>query len=597
MRIKSLTLEQFLYALAGLLALGLRLYGLGVPALADHEAQWALQALNVARGQVQTLGAQPGYILFTSLLFGLLGSSNFLARLLPALAGGLLPLLPGFIFPRLSRATHLPRRRGDPGFWPGHRPRPVGAPRTAGGPLMAVFFTLLALILLWRQLPLWAGIAGGLALLSGPSVLQGLLGLLAGWGLIRLVEDWLYPAPLGADQLAPEGLPRLSLPRLDAPGKSAAAIALLGTLLLVGTLLLRVPQGLGALVSTFPAYLEGLSHPAVFATLGTPVLTAPYQLLTLLVYHPLPLLFALITLVRGLMALRRGGQWALRLGLWLLAAFVLAVLVPERQTGDLAWVLLPLWALAALELARYLPVGRDQPTALVAGGLALLMLVMAAVVQFNQFSLARFEISPLLYAAMLGGVLVFSLVAIALVGMGWSGPAARLGAVWGICAVLLLSMFSAGSRLAYQTPNAAAELWSTPPAAGQVAELVDTLQDLSAWNIGHTQELEVVSIVDSPSLRWALRDFPQARFVSGLAVNETPAVVITPLEAELPALELAYRGQDFIWQEVPAWQGLLPADAIPWLSARQAPVTEQRVILWARADIFPGGTTETPYTP
>ncbi len=591
MRIKSLTLEQLLYALAGLLALGLRLWGLGTPALSEHEAQWALQALNVARGQVQTLGGQPGYILFTSLLFGLLGSSNFLARLLPALAGGLLPLLPGWIVPRLGRATHLRAAGVILAFGLAIDPGLLALSRTAGSPLMAVFFALLALTLLGRGLPLWAGIAAGLALLSGPSVLQGLLVLLAGWGLIRLVETWLYPTSDGADQPAPESLPRLSLPRLDAPGKRAAVIALLGTLLLAGTLLLRVPQGLGALVSTFPAYFESLAHPAVFATLGTPVLTAPYQLLTLLVYHPLPLLFALIALVRGLIALRHGGQWALRLSLWLLAAFLLALLVPDRQTGDLAWVLLPLWALAALELARYLPVGHQQPTTLVAGGLALLMVVMAAVLQFNQFSLARFEITPPLYAAMLGGVLVFSLVAIALVGMGWSGPAARLGAVWGICAVLLLGMFSAGSRLAYRTPNAAAELWSTPPSAGQMAELVDTLQDLSAWNTGHTQELEVVVTADSPALRWALRDFPQARFVSGLAVNETPAVVITALEAELPALELAYRGQDFIWQESPAWQGLLPADAISWLSARQAPVIEQRVILWARADLFPGGTT------
>lgn len=592
MRLKSLTAEQFLYGLVCLLGLVLRLWGLGTAPLADHEAQWALQALDVARGQTGALGPQPAYILLTSLLFGLLGSSNFLARLLPALAGGLLPLLPGWVAARLGAATHLRSAALVMAFGLAIDPGLLALSRTAGGAMMAVFFTLLALILLWRGLPLWAGIAAGMALLSGPSLLQGLLGLLAGWGLIRLVESRLYAAASDPDAPVAEVLPRLSLPPLDAQKWRTAAYALLSTLLLVGTLLLRVLQGLGALVGTLPAYLESLIQPAVFATLGTPALTLPYQLLTLLIYHPLPLLLALIALLRGLTALRRGGQRSLRLGLWLLAALIMAVLVPERSSGDLAWVLLPLWALAGLELARYLPVGRDRYTALIAAGLALLIVVMAVVVQFNLLSLARFEISPLLYGAMLAGVLVFGAVAVALVGMGWSGQAARLGAVWGVCAVLCLGMFATGIRLAYLTPNAAAELWSTPPAVRQAGELLDTLNDLSVWTTGHTRELEIVATADSPALRWVLRDFQQARFAASLAIDETPAVVIAPAEVEMPALEQAYRGQDFIWQASPAWQGLLPPDAFSWLALRQAPLTEQSLILWTRADLFPGGTVQ-----
>jgi predicted membrane-bound mannosyltransferase len=94
-------LEGFLYALAFLLALGLRLTQLGAMPLTDVEAAPALQALHIAQGLKPALSPHPLYILSTSVLFFLFGGgTNFLARLVPALAGSALvfaPLLLGRI--------------------------------------------------------------------------------------------------------------------------------------------------------------------------------------------------------------------------------------------------------------------------------------------------------------------------------------------------------------------------------------------------------------------------------------------------------------------------------------------------------------------
>jgi len=51
MKTKTFTFELFLYLLAFVLALVLRLAQLGAAPLGDVEAGWALQALDLVRGQ------------------------------------------------------------------------------------------------------------------------------------------------------------------------------------------------------------------------------------------------------------------------------------------------------------------------------------------------------------------------------------------------------------------------------------------------------------------------------------------------------------------------------------------------------------------
>jgi len=87
--------EGWLYGLAFLIALGLRLVQLGALPLGNSEAASALQALGIVQGLKPALGPQPAYILLTAPLFFLYGGgTNFLARLVPALAGSFLVFAP-----------------------------------------------------------------------------------------------------------------------------------------------------------------------------------------------------------------------------------------------------------------------------------------------------------------------------------------------------------------------------------------------------------------------------------------------------------------------------------------------------------------------
>src|SRR5512140_3657755 len=94
MNSSSIKNEGWLYWLAFLIALGFRFIQLGASPLTDSEATLALQALHIALGKAPLLASQPGYILFTSILFAVIKNTNFMARFIPALVGSALVFVP-----------------------------------------------------------------------------------------------------------------------------------------------------------------------------------------------------------------------------------------------------------------------------------------------------------------------------------------------------------------------------------------------------------------------------------------------------------------------------------------------------------------------
>lgn len=586
MRIRSLTYEDALYLLAFGLALGIRLFSLGAAPLNDAEASWALQAFDMSRGAQIQVGAQAAYVLLTGLSFTIFSATNFLARLLPALAGSLLVLLPSILRPMLADTTRL-RWSGlilafglalDPGL--------VALSRTAGSLMPALAFSLLALALYARCRMIWAGIAAGLALLSGPALLHGILILALGWGIHRLVAK---RAQRTIQEDAPEHNPSWEMPPLERSGLHSGLFALVGTLLVAGLLFLRAPQGLGALAATLPTYLISWVSPG-----GIPALRLP---VALLVYQPLVVMLALLAIGRiwrSSPAEEQVERLVAGLSLWVLVGLSVTMLYPARQVGDLGWVLIPLWGLAALELPHYLPGNERRSVYLVAGGLAALLCILAGVVWVNLLNISSYKTTLLLFWLMSGGVTILGLISTIMVAAGWSTVSARLGLVWSLCLVLGLSMLSGMWKVTILHPQAARELWSTSPATGQADQLLESLVELSQTTTGHDTEMEIVLLEDSPSLRWALRQFPHLTVADGLAASDAPAIVITNKNQQSPTLAQRYRGQDLVWRVYPAWQSVLPSNLAAWLAFRQAPVATEQIILWARADLFPGGLEALP---
>ena len=576
--------ETLFYILILLVAVALRLGGLGRMPLNESEAQLALQAYQVSQGEAAVLGVQPAYVLLTGLLFTVFGSSDALARLLPALVGSLLVAVPFVLRHRLGRTAALLLAFGlavDPGL--------VAVARQAGGPGLAIGFLALTVAAWMNGAPRWAGVLGAFALLSGPSFWLGILILFLAWA----VHLFFYRE------------------RLDLPLEQLRQAGIVGgiTLLLAGTLFLRYPQGLSALAGALPQFLAGWLAPT-----GAPALQIP---LALAVYQPLALGLALVAYFRRPLVNRPQMAQPLQdfFKLWLAIGLAVLLVFPGRQVTDLVWLMIPLWGLAADVLADYLPIGADGRSG-VSWSFGSLVFLFAGFSWLNLAAFSRLPAIPwdeFIMTLASGGWGGFSslppntqfyvirivvmilmplltIVSTVMIALGWSKREAINGLVWGLVTFFGLWGLAATWGLAYLPERAANELWTTGRAAGHSAMILETIGDISEYELGTRTDLDLVYQVDSAAMAWALRDLSQARYTEQLALGELPSLLITGSNIDEPLLAAAYSGQSFPLSYSRDWGGPLPQNFASWLLHRSAPTTTEIVILWVRADLFPEGS-------
>ncbi|HEX2981467.1 MAG TPA: hypothetical protein VHO48_14465, partial [Anaerolineaceae bacterium] len=465
------------------------------------------------------------------------------------------------------------------------------------------------------------GLCAGLVLLGGPSIWPGLVSLAIAAGLGRWLLDGrkaersaetvevlqtsedgdgqiaeervqakvtvpekvsVYPSPANGDVHAAEQRWLGPWSRRGPLARFFAFAAL--ALLVVGTLFFTHPQALSAAGASLPAYLQS------WGSRGS--LPGTWWLAILVFYAPIPLIFGLWGAVRGWLRGDFVDRW---LSFWVLAALLIAVVNPARQPADLAWVILPLWILAAREISRYL-LSRDVDLLPAFGQAALTVLILIFTwMNLGGWLTALSQNLPdaRLYALVFVGALALLLVSGYLVTWGWSIRTGLRGLVWGVLAGLCLYTISAGSLAGGYRPTRSVELWTTSPVVEQVGLLVKTAADLSEQRFTNLTSIDLVAEnVDSAALRWALRDFSAARFENQVAVDAQPSVIVSG-QAEQPTLIAGYRGQDFILNRSPEWSSFTGYDWLNWLVYRKAPGSTQTAILWARNDLFPGGETAT----
>jgi len=416
-----------------------------------------------------------------------------------------------------------------------------------------------------------AGFFAGLALLSGPFIWLGLLGLGLAWafgsgvGKKALVQsdEITLPAETGSVPV-----------RLSSPEFRTALYWAIGTLIIAGSLFFLSPKGLSAFVASFGTFLRG------WYTLSDIQLWRP--LLALPAYEIFPLIFGIIAAVRGIM---KRDTDILRLTIWALVALLLALVYPGKQTGDLVWAFLPLWALATIELGRHFDFAGNN-----LWEIAATIAVMLAFVVFGWLNLASITNMDLSSSVahtrlwLLLAVLLLIILSMLLVGTGWSVSVARLGAVWGGVIVLTLFTIAMTTGAAGLRTPLTVELWQPEPRTGRVDVLLNVATQISDLNRGDAAQLPL-SILneDSPALHWLFR-YWQVQDVKELASDATPALIITP-SGNL-SLSVKYRGEPLVLRETGAWEKVSSSDLLKWFVYRQLPVNQENVILWVRSDLM-----------
>jgi hypothetical protein len=317
--------------------------------------------------------------------------------------------------------------------------------------------------------------------------------------------------------------------------------------------------------------------------------------LAFLVYEPLGIFLAVLSFVRGYRTMSRR---ILRLSVWFAVALLLAVFY--RQSSELVWVILPLLALAALELSRALKLVPEER--LEVGVVVLALMILLVYIWFDVAKIAvdpraqlgttplplfgtTIQVAAAPYLVLLGAFLILVLC-ISFVAFGWSARIAWLGLTWAFVMFLgVYTLASAWGASGYRLPTGV-ELWRRDPIPAQADLLLATVDDLSEFSLGHVHAQPVTLMgINSPALEWALRH-RQVDVVSTLNPQAAPPIVITPRMDDL-GLPSAYRGQDFTWRKTPLWGQIMYPDWIRWLVFRQLPAEQETIILWARDDLFP----------
>ena len=564
MRLKHITIEQILYTAILILAIGVRIYQIdGVP-LSDFEATSALQALQVSSVESPDFSPGPAYTMLTGLTFYLFAETNAFARIWPIIAGSCLVLFPYFIRSLIGRKAAFIMALGL-----ALSPTLVSSSRLAGSDILAVGFAMMAIGLIVARKPIPAGIFVGLSLFSGPAAIQGILGILLAIMMGGLLSRIGMLEPL-SNHISPE---------FDSKALISIILSILAVFIIVGTLFFLIPTGLGSITSIIPAYLQGwISFSDV---------RAPALLINLVIYNPITIIFGLVSIFNAWRYKDSFSQW---LSIWAGAAFLLAFLYPGKDTFSWLWFLIPLWALASKEIARYFWLKDAEP--LPALGQALLIFILMALGWINLAGLSTSggqpETSQIRWA-IVAGTFVLGGITTLLISLGWSQKTALQGLAWGVLIGLGFYGISLTWGLSQLRPNSALELVAVPPAAGEAVDFQETMGDLSEWRTGMRDTLDVVLTTTSPSLAWELRNWDNARFVPSIPSGVLPSVIITAEGQPEPNLSLGYRGQDFTWWVSPGWEGVLPDDWPGWLVFREAPQEVRKIILWARIDLFPGG--------
>jgi hypothetical protein len=357
----------------------------------------------------------------------------------------------------------------------------------------------------------------------------------------------------------------------------------LGTFLAVSTLFLWNLGGLGAAARILGEWLTQFRIQTELAIMLNPILVfGRYELL----------LFILGTLLLAWAIWRNEGT-AVFAAFWFVALFIL-ILLQHGQTNNAVLLTLPGYFLIGL-LTNALWAGRQEQIAFVlTGGLIFLgALIWVNVARYGRLVNTTPEQLGSFWLALLA--LFLALAAVYFVGSGWHTNIAWQAMLLSLLVLFFFYQWGTSWWLSHEAANDPRERWVSLPATDDdVRVLTDLLREVSRQATNSDFDLAIFNAVDTPVLRWYLRDYKQAQFGNTIPANAAYEVIINPAEQTELALNSPYLGTDFGLARVSLQPQPGPSaalDALRWWLFHESTtiVNQEQVILWIRSDLTAGG--------
>ncbi len=568
-----LTWEQLIHGIALVFAAILRFGNLGHTPLSPAEAEnaWGVWQFwqPAVSDRLPEVGSAAWFSL-TTLLTQVLGDSDLVMRLVPALAGIGALLAISYFRPFTGRMGLVVAA-----FLLALSPLFVSASRTANGNSLA----LLALIM-----------TGGLWLKHRQAEDNRSLAWLVGW-----VAFGLTTAPIFFSGLAAFGFAWLLESRLGPPLNLGGSwpqegqrrqLAIIFVAVLVGgsTMLLLNPAGFGMTANGLESWISAFGGFSNLAVLGDPILVlAQYEL------------FFMVMAIASLLILSFLRDTITSfLGYWLMGSVIMMIL----QVGAVENALVALipaalivgrafdLTLAQIPLRNLLSTYPDGGMGLPLAGISTVLLLIATT-NLGRFTRLGIDASSGQAHYFLFLVCILLVLAIVITVLIYD----RLSAVTGLLLIGLLASSVYGWGVAWRLggdhANDTREQWVQSGTDSELRLLVDTLNETGSSALGLQQSIQIYSTIDNSVLRWYLRDFEDVSFFDAVPAEATPDVVITADNVELQAGS-TYTGTDFGITRPDQRLRLNFMEGLRWwFFGDSAPqLTDQRLILWVRTDLI-----------
>jgi hypothetical protein len=571
--VSRVTAEHIAYLAIAVLAAVLRFSDPGRAPLSPAEAGQALPVWQLWQpGSATVAPGSPAYFTMSALLSQVAGFSDGVMRLVPAIFGFALILAPWFLRHRLGRLGALVAS-----LLLAISPLQTLTARTAGGQSIALFAGMLVFISWLRYqeggrrawlVTLAAALALGLT--SAPLFYAISLSVALAWMAQRLIGPALI--------LDEEGQRATLIKPSGREWRQALIIGLM-TMMLAATAFFLALRGAGATADLLAEWLGRFQF-----TSSSYVMTGPFAAL---LRYEVGLL--LIGLPAAVWAVTRDRPFAAFLVYWSLGVLLLILLQPGTMPNVLV-----------LALPGYLLVGRltndifERASSRWWWAFGLAVLFCGGVFYLNLVRYARLAglqgVPDPLYHLLIAFLAVIVVLAMTLLIFGWDQAATTKGLLSGFLALLLLFTWGSAWWLSREAANDTRERWISSGTDADIRLLRETLQELS-WQASNSAEgVGLTSAIDTPALRWYLRDFGNAVFDSSLPPSTASPVLITPLEYD-PAVGSNYVGSEYTFAHPDTVHNLGRIDALRWWFFRQSPIpiSEQSLVLWLRADIAEAG--------
>lgn len=562
-------MEHGLYALVAILAGVLRFTTLNSQPLTPAEAAEALDAWNLWQSEgISQVAGSPSYHSLTAVLGQLVGFNDITVRFMPAVFGWAIVFLPWFLRHRCGRMGALVAS-----LLMALSPILILLSRTAGGQMMAIFAGLLTFIAWLRfqetKQSNWFYVfvvAVSFGLLTAPLYYGFLATLTIAW----VIQSLLGPAIL-IDEFGNQE--PIQLPNRQAL-KNSALIAL-AIFIIGGTAAFFSLAGIGASANLAVDWLAQF-----WSRTDGRLLVQPFGAI-----FRFELAAVLLGIPAVIWAARRELSFPLFLTYWAIAG-LLMLLIQRGVTFNLLLITIP----GSLLIGKFINDLTSQSNRWYSLSFAVMVAIAGAIILAN---LARFTRLGALQGSQLASysgllivipiVLIFLIVSVI---WNWDERLVPAGLALGLLSLLLVYSWGLGWWLGHDATNDTRESIIVSGTDDDVPRVARNLSELS-WDLTNSSDgIEITSSLDSPSLRWYLKQF-DVDFSSGFLSNESDSQIILTSANSNPNLASSYVGTDFGHLRLPPIGQLDNLQKIRWWLFHEStlPIEQERAIMWLRSDL------------